>query len=129
MSLSLRSTLPADFSYPLQKLIYYGICFSKSFSIGFSASQVSAHKDGLCPFVSDCLDLPTFPTLCKSLVYQCVNFPKSLAIGPPASRVVVSGMPLFVMIVIHDKSHCIFESLLITKRISHHSSQYRVEPE
>ena len=36
-------------------------------------------------------------------------------------------MPPFVMIVIHNKSQCIFESLLITEKISRHSSQYRVE--
>ena len=51
------------------------------------ASRVGVRKDGSCPSVSDRLDPPTFPTLCKDITRVMRSFSKSLAIGLPASRV------------------------------------------
>ena len=61
--------------------------FSKSLAIALLASRVGVHKDGSCPSVSDRLDPPTFPTLCKDITLVMRLFSKSLAIGPPASQV------------------------------------------
>ena len=61
--------------------------FSKSLAIRLPASRVGVRKDGSCPAVSDRLDPPTFPTLCKDITLVMRLFSKSLAIGLPASRV------------------------------------------
>ena len=61
--------------------------FSKSLAIGLPASRVGVRKDGSCPSVSDRLDPPTFPTLCKDITLVMRLFSMSLAIGLPASRV------------------------------------------
>ena len=62
--------------------------FSMSLAIGLPASRVGVRKDGSCQSVSDRLDPPTFPTLCKDVTLVMRLFSKSLAIGLPASRVV-----------------------------------------
>ena len=61
--------------------------FSMSLAIGLPASRVGVRKDGSCQSVSDRLDPPTFPTLCKDITLVMRLFSKSLAIGLPASRV------------------------------------------
>ena len=61
--------------------------FSKSLAIGLLAGRVGIRKDGSCPSVSDRLDPPTFPTLCKDITVVLRLFSKSLAIGLPACRV------------------------------------------
>ena len=47
--------------------------FSKSLAIGLPASRVGFRKDGSCPSVSDRLDPPTFPTLCKDITLLIVS--------------------------------------------------------
>ena len=61
--------------------------FSKSLAIGLPASRVGFRKDRSCPSISDRLDPPTFPTLCKDITLVMRLFSKSLAIGLPASRI------------------------------------------
>ena len=55
--------------------------------MGPPASWVAVRKDGSCPSLSDRLDPPTFPSLCKDITLFMSLFSKSLAIGLPASRV------------------------------------------
>ena len=59
------------------RLVFFFFCLSQSDTIA----------DGSGRSVSDRLDPPTFPTLCKDITPVMRLFYKSLAIGLPASRV------------------------------------------